>query len=251
MTETGEEKVVTFTIHRTRRPNAPAGDTRGSTGGDTRHHTAAEATSCEAPPLAITLSAGPMTTVLDILERVRLSRDPSLMYRHSCHHGSCGTCACLIDGKERLACATRVLELASSRVTVEPLLNMANTGDLTVDFSSFFQEIPASWTYLRESERREGSHIPPGIERFTRFENCIECGSCVSACPVTEGYLGPASLAFLHREMRNNPDSSLRLLVLASGERGVKKCVRALECSRVCPAGVYPARHIADLKRAT
>jgi succinate dehydrogenase/fumarate reductase-like Fe-S protein len=27
-------------------------------------------------------------------------------------------------------------------------------------------------------------------------------------------------------------------------------CDRALECSRVCPLGVYPARHIAVLRRA-
>ena len=202
-----------------------------------------------ARPLVLSLPAGPLTTVLDILEKMRLSRDPSLMFRHSCHHGSCGTCACLIDGRERLACTTRVLELASSRVTLEPLRHFSKTGDLTVDFSLFFEEIPASWTYLRESEREEGTRTPPGIEVLTRFESCIECGCCVSACPVTEGYVGPASLALLHRELLNNPAGSQRLLALASADRGVRKCVRALECSRVCPAGVYPARHIADLKR--
>jgi succinate dehydrogenase / fumarate reductase iron-sulfur subunit len=249
MADRTQERLVIFTIHRTRRPNEHTDDVRGFTRGDAGYDTSAELPAREAPPLTVSFPAGSLTTVLDILEKARVLRDPSLMFRHSCHHGSCGTCACLIDGEERLACTTRVLEFASSRVTVEPLRNFPQTGDLTVDFSKFFEEIPAHFTYLRESERREGSRAPPGIERFTRFESCIECGCCVSACPVTEGYMGPASLALLHREMRNNPASSKRLLTLASEERGVRKCVRALECSRVCPAGVHPARHIADLKR--
>ena len=50
-------------------------------------------------------------TVLDALERICLTRDGSLMYRYSCHRSSCGTCACLVNGDERLACTTRVLDL--------------------------------------------------------------------------------------------------------------------------------------------
>jgi len=39
------------------------------------------------------------------------------------------------------------------------------------------------------------------------------------------------------------------LVSLAKNNRGVTLCERALNCSRVCPTGVYPARHIADLRR--
>ena len=39
------------------------------------------------------VTVGPRTTVLDALEIIRVDDDPSLMYRHSCHHASCGTCA--------------------------------------------------------------------------------------------------------------------------------------------------------------
>ena len=46
-------------------------------------------------------------TVLDGLEQIRLTQDATLMYRHSCHHSACGTCACVINGLERLACTTR------------------------------------------------------------------------------------------------------------------------------------------------
>ncbi len=44
------------------------------------------------------------TTVLDALERIRSTLDGSLLYRRSCHHGSCGTYACRVNGVERLAC---------------------------------------------------------------------------------------------------------------------------------------------------
>jgi succinate dehydrogenase / fumarate reductase iron-sulfur subunit len=185
-------------------------------------------------------------TVLDVLERLH-RRDPSLMYRHSCHHGSCGTCACRINGRERLACVTRVLDLDTEVVTVEPLRKLKVAGDLVVGFVDFFTEYPSEWQTLRNSEWQSGSTQPDGLPGFARLEDCIECGACVSACPV-EDFLGPAVLAGLNRERANRPEKEARLLELASGQRGIWKCERALECSRVCPTGVYPARHIQELR---
>ena len=56
-------------------------------------------------------------------------------------------------------------------------------------------------SYLRESEIEKDSTKPYGILTWERFENCIECGSCVSACPVTENFIGPAPLASINREI--------------------------------------------------
>jgi succinate dehydrogenase / fumarate reductase iron-sulfur subunit len=202
------------------------------------------------------------TTVLDVLAAVR-STDSTLMFRHSCHHGSCGTCACRINGRERLACLTRVLDLNTPMVTVEPLNKLHKLGDLVVDPADFFREYPSDWQTLRHSEANPEAIPPEEVSAYMRLENCIECGACVSACPV-EDFLGPAVLAGLNRERLNRQDldgeqddgrlhESLDrekpLLELAAGERGVVKCRRALECSRVCPTGVYPARHIEELRR--
>ncbi len=186
------------------------------------------------------------TSVLDVLERLR-GGDPSLMYRHSCHHGSCGTCACRINGRERLACMTRVKDLDSEIVTVEPLRKLKPVGDLMVDSVDFFREYPSGWQTLRRSEWQPGSTPPEDLPGFSRLENCIECEACVSACPV-EDFLGPAVLAGLNRERANRPEKEARLLEIAAGDRGVWKCERALECSRVCPTGVYPARHIQEMR---
>jgi succinate dehydrogenase / fumarate reductase iron-sulfur subunit len=191
-------------------------------------------------------------SVLDGLEKIRLTCEPTLVYRHSCHHGSCGTCACVINGTERLACRTRVEDLGGSAVTVEPLNGFERFADLAVNVDPFFQEINPDWTYLRPAAAVGGN---PGIsngEAYTRFENCIECGSCLSACPVARAggkFMGPAALAAIHREMLKSPSKRDHLLELAGGQRGERWCRRALACSRVCPTGVYPARHIEELRK--
>jgi succinate dehydrogenase / fumarate reductase iron-sulfur subunit len=204
-----------------------------------------------------TLPVDETTTVLDALEMFH-GKDRTLMVRHSCHHGSCGTCASRINGRERLACLTRVLDLETPVITVEPLNKFRKVGDLVVDPADFFREYPSDWQTLRRSEANPDAKPPQELAGYLRLENCIECGACVSACPV-EDFLGPAVLAGLNRERINreqindppaeSPEHDKSLLELAGGERGVWKCQRALECSRVCPTGVYPARHIQELRR--
>jgi succinate dehydrogenase / fumarate reductase iron-sulfur subunit len=116
----------------------------------------------------------------------------------------------------------------------------------------FYKDYGEDWNYLKKSEEVKSIDQPQGIPQFTRFENCIECGACVSACPVSSdnaAFLGPAVLAAVNNELKKSPPKAEDLLFLAGNERGEKLCERALNCSRVCPSGVYPARHIADLRR--
>jgi len=192
-------------------------------------------------------------SVLDCLEAIRFDQDPSLMYRHSCHHSSCGTCACLVNGSERLACMTNIWELNQTPVTLEPLNGFPVIGDLAVDSEILFRDLDERWSYLRPSESPQVDDDGQQSPAFHRFENCIECGSCLSVCPVSQGndaFLGPAALAAIHREMLKYPGKREVMLALAGGDRGESRCRRALGCSRVCPTAVYPARHIADLRRA-
>jgi succinate dehydrogenase / fumarate reductase iron-sulfur subunit len=194
----------------------------------------------------------PNLTVLDCLEKIRLEQANTLMYRHSCHHSSCGTCACKINGKEGLACITKVYELNGEVVTIAPLEGFICQGDLVVDMKEFFYDFSEDWTYLKEAESRKSNMLPHGIQRFTRLENCIECGACVSACPVkpeNEDFIGPAVLSAIHNELQKSSQLDKKLLSLAGKKRGVNLCESALNCSRVCPTGVYPARHIADLRK--
>jgi succinate dehydrogenase / fumarate reductase iron-sulfur subunit len=198
------------------------------------------------------LSVNKTMSILDCLEKIRLEQDPSLMYRHSCHHSSCGTCACKINGKEKLTCITKVFEKAGEKILMEPLDRFKQIGDLVCDMHDFFRDISSDWTYLKAADKLNSSDLPDGIQVYKRLENCIECGACVSACPVVlknRDFMGPAALAAIHNEMKKSPQKKRDLMSLAGGKRGESCCERALDCSRVCPTAVYPARHIADLRR--
>jgi succinate dehydrogenase / fumarate reductase, iron-sulfur subunit len=187
-------------------------------------------------------------TVLDALERIRLTLDRSLMFRHSCHHSSCGTCACLVNGIERLTCRTPLLDLGTETVRLEPLRGFERIGDLAVRMEAFYRDIEPGWSYLTPSAPGEAGSGAKSL----RLEACIECGCCVSACPVTRShpdFMGPAALAAMHNEISKNPPAADGLLRTAGNERGERWCERALTCSRICPTGVHPARHIADLRR--
>lgn len=198
------------------------------------------------------VEVGPRATVLDVLENVRVDHDSTLMYRHSCHHASCGTCAYKINGQEGLGCVTNVLELGADEVVVEPLDGLSRVVDLVVDMSEFYRDISPDWTYIRDSEWHPQAATPPDVDHYIRFENCIECGVCVSACPVTATggfYMGPAALAALNREISKNGESTVLLLALADREQGVWQCHSAYECSAVCPSEVDPAGQIMALRR--
>jgi succinate dehydrogenase / fumarate reductase iron-sulfur subunit len=116
----------------------------------------------------------------------------------------------------------------------------------------FYDDLSEDWTYLKKIENTESTALPAGISQFTRFENCIECGACISACPVSHknsSFIGPAVLAALNCELRRTEQKEKRLVAVAGSKHGESQCERALNCSRVCPTGVYPARHISDLRR--
>ncbi|MEM1742976.1 MAG: 2Fe-2S iron-sulfur cluster-binding protein, partial [Nitrososphaerota archaeon] len=69
-------------------------------------------------------------TILDALLKIKENIDPTLTLRYSCRQAVCGSCGMVINGKERLACFTRVLELNSNMITIEPLKNFPVIKDL-------------------------------------------------------------------------------------------------------------------------
>lgn len=205
------------------------------------------------------------TTLLDALESIRTGNGVKtavhdLAYRHSCHHGSCGTCSVRVDGRELLACLTLLDSLPGDAPLVEPLAVFDAVVDVAVDMGRLFRSMPEGSTYLRASEPEPSADGTPAappvdldadIRRFTRFEDCIECGCCVSACPVpAESFRGPAALAAIRRESINAPERAEAMLIEAAQPDGVARCERNLACSRVCPRAVYPAKHIELLRRS-
>lgn len=195
------------------------------------------------------------TTVLVALQDIRRDHDPSLVLRHSCHHASCGTCGMKVNGREELACVVKVQDLGTSTVTVEPLENLPLISDLVVDMNGFYARYgEPGMPYLRQSEFLPEAETPEGIEQFQRYENCLECGICVSACPITGSdadYLGPAAMAAAWRVVAEprtgDPEFALSWV---DNHHGCWRCHVAYECTEVCPSDVDPGGSIMALRKS-
>jgi succinate dehydrogenase / fumarate reductase iron-sulfur subunit len=194
---------------------------------------------------------GPRTSVLDALRWIEVHEDRSLAIRHSCFHASCGTCGLRIDGREGLGCVTFVRDLGRT-ITVEPEANIPILADLVLDMREFYARFPDRLPVLRTDECLPEALVPDGIDAYERFEDCIECGLCLSACPIaatTDEYVGPAALAAAQRlveEPRGIGTASI--LRWADDPNGVWQCHAAFECTEACPSGVYPAERIMALR---
>jgi succinate dehydrogenase / fumarate reductase iron-sulfur subunit len=209
-------------------------------------------------------------SVLDLIERAWATVDPTLVFRHACHHASCGTCAVRVDGHEVLPCITPVADVwdGESPLRLEPLRNLPVIADLAVDPAGMLERMAEiRFPYVRtvESEVRACATAGPDADvgAAARFEDCLECLSCVSACPVAGGdpdYIGPAVLAAADRIAEvawaraaagdDGPDPHVeRVLDLVGGDHGVWQCRSVFACSAVCPSGVDPAARIMDLRR--
>lgn len=199
-----------------------------------------------------TVSISETACVLDALEEA-WKQDKTLMFRHACHHASCGSCGLRVNGRERLACKTKISEVARSGrpIRLEPLKNFPVIGDLVVDLREVFEKTQAAgFTLVRSVEAK---NLPDAIDGWTQMQDCIECGLCVSACPIMGSdskYFGPAALAAgeyrtLDNQLPALPGMAERLI----DEHGVWRCHGAFECNEVCPNGVEPGSTIMMLRR--
>jgi len=158
-----------------------------------------------------------------------------------------------VNGRERLGCVTRLLDVAGDPVTVEPIANLPVLNDLVVDMTPFVARFPPPHPIVRESEFLGDAETPENIEEYVRFEDCIECGLCLSACPVAatdDTYLGPAALAYAQRLLEEDRGADRdELLDWADQDAGAWRCHAAFECTEACPSDVRPAQRIMSLRK--
>ena len=205
-----------------------------------------------------TLDVNPDEYILDAIERVWAYHDRSLIFRHACHHSTCGACGMLVNNKEKLTCITPIHTVAKNGgvVKIQPLKNFPIVSDLAVDMSTFYirmdtvhqaQVLPLDSAGLAYEVNPTSATQPVALERLS---DCIECGLCVSACPsanTSSSYLGPGVLAGIHQTAVGQNDISC--YELADNENGLWRCHTAFECSAACPSFVDPAWRIMDLRK--
>jgi succinate dehydrogenase / fumarate reductase iron-sulfur subunit len=140
------------------------------------------------------------TTVLEAILEVKKHFDHSVAVRYSCRQATCGSCGMMINGKPRLACFTKISELNSNVITVEPMNNFPVIRDLAVKFERLFDTHQKIKPYLirddseLETDEREFLQTPEEVEQYIQFANCIKCGLCNSACPTMatdSSFVGP------------------------------------------------------------
>jgi len=203
------------------------------------------------------LEVDPEEYVLDAVERIWAFHDRSLTFAHACHHSTCGACGMRVNGVEKLTCITFIHEIAKngSTIKIEPLRNFPVISDLVVDMSTLYSgmEMVGQRPIVPLSEEPATSDIKPVKAKdgdYIRLSDCIECGLCISACPVattTSGYFGPAILAGARQASINGGAETLKLVDCADG---VWRCHSAYECTEVCPSFVEPGKKIMQLRRA-
>lgn len=182
----------------------------------------------------------PETSVLDVVEKIGLEKDRTLAFEHACHHGACGACGMIINGVERLACITKIGEVARNGIVVlEPLRGFKVISDLAVDKSRMFKQYALV---------KPGTHEKVvGTVEVEKLLDCLECGICYSACPIAntfEGYVGPSVIAMSYKSSSNG-----KVPAIIDSRRGVWACHGSFECSARCPVDFKPGETIMKIRK--
>jgi succinate dehydrogenase / fumarate reductase iron-sulfur subunit len=192
--------------------------------------------------------------LLDALVRIK-SIDDSLSLRRSCREGVCGSDAMNINGKNGLACTTRLSDL-SEPVELRPLPGLPVIRDLIVDMSQFFKQYHSVKPYVINNEplpEKERLQSPAEREALDGLYECILCACCSTACPSfwwnPDKFVGPAGLLQAYRFLADSRDEATneRLDNLEDPYR-LFRCHSIMNCVDVCPKGLNPTRAIGHIK---
>jgi len=192
--------------------------------------------------------------LLDALTRIKM-QDDSVSYRRSCREGVCGSDAMNINGKNGLACITKLADLPG-HVTLRPLPGLPVIRDLIVDMTQFFKQYHSIKPYLVNDEpapERERLQSPEDRDELNGLYECILCACCSTSCPSfwwnPDKFVGPAGLLQAYRFIADTRDqaTSERLDNLEDPYR-LFRCHTIMNCVDVCPKNLNPTRAIGKIK---
>ena len=192
--------------------------------------------------------------LLDALIRIK-EQDDSLVFRRSCREGVCGSDAMNINGRNGLACVTRLRGLREP-VVIRPLPSFPVIRDLVVDMTRFFEQYSSVKPWVESAKpqpMREHLQPPTERERLDGLYECILCACCTTFCPSywwnPDKFLGPATLLQACRFLEDSRDTlGEERLDLLNDVYKLFRCRVIMNCTDICPKGLNPALAIARIR---
>ncbi len=192
--------------------------------------------------------------LLDALIRIK-SIDDTLALRKSCREGVCGSDAMNINGKNGLACITKIADLKEP-VELKPLPGLPIIRDLIVDMTQFFKQYHSIKPFVQNNEpppEKERLQSPTERLELDGLYECILCACCSTSCPSfwwnPDKFVGPAGLLAAYRFIADTRDHATneRLDNLEDPYR-LFRCHTIMNCVDVCPKGLNPSLAIGKIK---
>jgi len=172
--------------------------------------------------------------VLDALNYINQHHQTNIAYRCSCRAGQCGSCAVKVNGEMALACKREIRD----GDVIEPI-NLPVIKDLVVDRSGMDSKVKEMGLFLNdECGISECPAIldPEELTNTKKLRSCIDCYSCLSACPVltvNDEFAGPYFMRYLSKFAMDPRDCSNR--AEEGFDEGLYCCTSCSKCVEVCP----------------
>ncbi len=201
------------------------------------------------------ISIAPDSSLLVALTQIQEEHDPSLAFRCACRGLVCGSCGMAVNGRPKLACGTRLSDLPTGRIVVEPLPGFEVIKDLVVDMESFWDKYKQiqPWLHSEIADPKDTRMSERQRDRIDQYANCILCGVCYAACPsaaMNDDFTGPAALAKLYRFLADSRERrGPQTLTDQNRHAGAWGCRMATRCVEACPKDVRPLDGITGVRR--
>lgn len=194
--------------------------------------------------------------MLDALNQIKWEQDPTLTYRRSCREGVCGSDGLNVNGVNMLSCMTKVEDLNSDHLIIQPLPGMNVMRDLVVDVDDFFNKFITVKPYLIRKSPNPDKEIyqsPEDRKKLDGLYECILCGCCSSSCPsywADKKYLGPNAFLRAWRYIVDSRDEGAEeRLPMLNDKHGVWRCHTIYNCVEACPKELNPTEAIINIRK--
>ena len=193
------------------------------------------------------------TTVATLLREINAAgiKDTSgvpvneIAWECSCLQKKCGACAMVINGLPRLACDTKIGEIKSNRIIIEPLKKFPVVRDLIVDRSVLRENLLAIHNWLE----REAVVNKKNTDLAYDASRCLQCGCCLEVCPnftADDSFFSAAAFVPASRILSELPKRKKYEIVTEYKKHIYDGCGKSLSCHNICPAGIDVERKLSN-----